>query len=772
MERNKMDTGTNNASAVEPPPPPGFQPEPPPPSGFSADPTPPPGFQAEPSPPPGFQAEGQTAQQQPTDNTGLLPSLSDAVHGYIQSARQRIGASPSEFGAKVVGRLSDLVEGANHNVSNAALTIEKLARDIDKAHGIYTNGHPLDADIANAEQIIARQRKPANAEQAGNMQLGDDTANILQYIGGEGIVKAMPLANMLETLGPIKQALTKSPIAAKVLRQLIEQGITGTVQSTTQGATPGEAVGQGVLSGAMGALSELPGARVASRANLAEELAPIEKEAEGVPYNVLRSEVRGPQGQTIATPLQQEAATIGESAATRAMRQEAFPQVQTNIARRGLETALNTSNDASVADLRERLRNTDDPQLETELSQQLQNIRAGVGGVGGQVPWSYISPEGTALSPGEARSTLQGMREHWLSQDWTPDEEEHIQNRYNDLKDQLDRYDNLGGTQPISPIYNVRDAVDNSSNFGDAANHMRLVADRAIAEMPQVQRERYQDLADSRAKLQDQFDSNAGVPRLQTPIMREMEKINDRMTDILNDPQVADRISGGKAEQALTDKRLSDAFSAIQNVMSKHVSIPGKAAAAANIPSEAQNMSSLTSDIEAIKNKYGDVLNPVLGEQGLNHLVEMGHYMDMPEGRERINTLKGNIAMVLRRHFMGLRGMAMYPATAVAATLAHVAGHLAGVGSLGAVGLAGLAGEAQAARTRFKLATDPVYARMIRDRLTSEPAFANRFLFGAKNVPSRHAAPLLASSMLTWLNGGNEQPPEPPPTGDANAPSR
>jgi hypothetical protein len=720
----------------------------------------------------------QDAQQptQPTDNTGILPSISDAVHNYIQGVRQRVGATPSEFGANVVGRLSDLAAGANRNVSRAALTIEQLARDIDVSHGIYTNGHPLDADIANAKATMAREaaKQSTDPTRQSNVDLGDDATNIMQYIGGEGLIKALPTMDMVSTLAPIQKALKAAPNAAKVIRQLIEQGVTGTIQSTTQGATPGEAVGSGLLSAGMGALSELPGARVASRAATAEELAPIEKNLEGVPFNVLRSEVTGPQGQTTATPLQQEAANISESAATRAQRETGFPQLQTNIAQNGLENALNATNDASVADLRSRLRTTEDPDLEQTLSQQLQNIRAGVGGEGGQVPWSYLSPEGQALSPGEARATLQGIREHWLSQDWTPAEDEQIQNRFNDLKDQLDRYDASGGTQPVSPVYNVRDAVDNTTNFADASNHMRIVADRALGEMPQTFREQYQNLADRRNALQDQFDSNAGVPRLQTPIQREIERTNDRMTDILNDPQVADRISGGKAEQALTDKRLSDAFNAIHNTMSKHVSVAPETAAATGIPSEATNMPSLAREIEAIKDKYGDVLNPVIGDQGLNHIIEMGNYMDAPAGRERVNSLLGNVAMVLRRHFNGIRGMLGSTGTVgAAAYLAHVAGHLAGVGVAGAAGLAGLAGEAQAARTRFKLATDPVYARMIRDRLSAEPAFANRFLFGARNVPARHAAPLLASSMLNWINPPSATPPPTPPTGtDTNATGR
>jgi hypothetical protein len=700
----------------------------------------------------------------PPDNTGILPALGDAVQSYIQGVKQRMGSTPAEFGHNVVARLSNLGSGMEQNVARSMLTIEKLTRDIDQAHGIYTHGHPLDNEIARSQQVVdflAGQKPAAEPEAAANIKLGDDATNVLQYMSGEGAIKALPFADMLSELAPVQKVLKQAPNAAKVLRTMIEQGMTGGAQATAQGAAPEDIATSALTAAGLGGIAELPGARVASRAATAAELTPIEKESAGVPYTVLPSEIAGPQGQTTATPLQQEAATIGETKAIRAQRQAGFPQLQTNLAKTATENALNASNAASLSDLKQRLVNTDDPQLEQQLQQQINDVQKG--GTGAPA-WSYISPEGNRLSPGEARATLQGIREHWMSQDFSPAEDEQIQTRYNDLKDQLDRYDNLAGNQPVSPMYNVPDAVNNTTNFADAANHLRIVGDRALAEMPQSFRERYQNLADTRAKLQDDFDSNAGVPRLQTPIEREMDRVNDRMNDILNDPQVADRISAPRANQALTDKRLSDAFTAIHNTMTKHTSVPADVAAKLGIPSEPAGLGSLAQDIEAIKAKYGDVLNPVMGAGGLDHITDMGKYMDMPAGKERVDSLLGNMAMILRRHYMGMRALAMYPATAGVGYLAHMAGHLAGVSALS---VGALAGEAQAARTRFKLATDPVYNRMIRDRISADPAFANRFLFGAKNVPVTHAAPLLASSMLNWINSPSQSTA--PPAGATNA---
>jgi hypothetical protein len=674
------------------------------------------------------------------DDSGI-PSLSDVVHNYIQGVKQRVGSTPAEFGHNVVTRLTDLNQGLAQHVDRSMLTIERAARAVDQAHGLFTNGHPLDAQIAHDESVV-NAPKPTDPTRLASQQIGDDAGSVLEYMGGDAALKSLGVMDKIEALAPIAKAVRNNPMIAKVLRTMIEQGTVGTAQAGVQGATLPQALAAGGEAAAVGGLTEAPQARVGARAATAAELAPTEMNVRGVPATILASELPG------ATPEQTSAATIAETPELRQARQEAWQQLPVNLAKDAVTNSLTDTNNASVADLRQRLRDTDDPALEKQLTQQINDIQTGGAGA---PAWSYITPEGQSLSPAETRTAMNNLREHWMSQDFSPAEDQAIQDRYNDMKDQLDRYDTMQGTQPIGPIYNVADAANNTNSFADAANHMRIVSDRALAEMPQRFRNDYTNIADQRAKLQDDFDANAGVPKLQAPIENEIARLNTRMNTILQEPDVMDAISQPRAEQALKDKRLSDAFQALHNVMTKHVTLTPQESTALGTPSEAQGSTqSLVNDIRGIQNQYGDVLNPAIGDRGLNHILDLGQYMDMPVGKTRVNSLLGNMVMVLRRHFQGLRGTLGSTGAGVGGyTLAHLLGHVAGGPQL-AIG--GLAAEAQAARTRYKLATDPVFNRMIRDRLSTDPNFMNRFLFGAKFVPPRHAAPLLGALLTTTLN--------------------
>jgi hypothetical protein len=709
-------------------------------------------YQQQAAPSPAQPAAAPTTPTTPDDSG--IPSLSDVVHNYIQGVKQRVGSTPAEFGHNVVTRLTDLNQGLAQHVDRSMLTIERAARAVDQAHGLFTNGHPLDAQIAHDEAVVNAPR-PTDPERAGSQQLGDDAGSVIEYMLGEGALKSLGVMDKIEALQPISKAIRRNPMVAKVLRTMIEQGTVGTAQAGVQGASLPDALTSGAEAAAVGGLTEAPQARVGARAATAAELAPTEMDVRGVPATILASELPG------ATPRQTAAATIAETPALRQARQEAWQQLPVNLAKDAVTNGLNESNNASVADLRQRLRDTEDPDLEQQLTQQLSDIRAGGAGA---PAWSYLTPEGASLSPAQTRSAMNALREHWLSQDFSPADDQAIQDRYNDMKDQLDRYDTMQGTQPVGPIYNVADAADNTSSFADAANHMRIVGDRALAEMPQRFRNDYTNIADQRAKLQDDFDANAGVPKLQAPIEKEIARLNTRMNTILQEPDVMDAISQPRAEQALKDKRLSDAFQALHNVMTKHVTLTPEESTALGTPSEARgSRQSLINDIRALQDQYGDVLNPAIGDRGLNHILDLGQYMQMPQGNARVQSLLGNMVMVLRRHFQGMRGMASSGGATVGAyTLAHLLGHVTGATSLG---IGALGAEAQAARTRYKLATDPVFNRMIRDRMSTDPNFMNRFIFGAKFVPPRHAAPLLGA-MIT-APGMTAPPPE-----NQNAPSQ
>lgn len=680
-----------------------------------------------------------TAPAQPQAPSSV-PSMSDAIHSYIQGVKARNGSTPEQFFQNARNRLTNMNEGIVQHVDRSLLTVAKKSREIDQAHGIYTQGHPLDQYINDTEKIV-NAPPPTDPEAAGSKQVGDLFGSIGEYEGIGGMLKTLGLMDRLASLG-----IKSYPAISKVVRGLLSQGTTGFSQALLQGSSLPQALVAGGESGLVGALAEAPQARAEARAATAAAIAPTELETRAGPVTILASEKPG------ATPQQTAAATIAETPALREARQAAWQQLPVNLAKDAVTNSLNASNNASVSDLRQRLRDTEDPDLEEQLTKQISDVRAGGAGA---PAWSYLTPEGTSLTPAQTRSAMNSLREHWMSQDFSPAEDQAIKERYNDMQDQLGRYDTMQGTQPVGPIYNVADAANSTTSFADASNHMRIVGDRALAEMPQRFRNSYTNLADQRAKLQDQFDANAGVPKLQIPIQREIGRINNRMNDVLQEPDVMDAISQPRAEQALKDKRLSDAFQALHNVMTKHVTLTPAESADLGTPSEARGTAqSLVNDIRAIQDEYGDVLNPAIGDRGLNHILDLGQYMDMPEGKERVNSLLGNMVMVLRRHFQGLRGTLSSTGIGVGGyTLAHVLGHATGATG---VGIGALAAEAQAARTSYKLATDPVFNRMIRDRLSTDPSFVNRFLFASKHVPPRHAAPLLGA----LITAPNMTPPE------------
>lgn len=143
----------------------------------------------------------------------------------MQGVRQR-NAGGVVQGIK--NRLSDLNTGAGRNLDRSLLTILQLARTVDQSQGIGDGpqGHPLDRHIGMLQNDI-QAANSTDPERAGNIQIGDDATNLLQYLSGEAGVKALDIGGVVDNFGPIAKALKSSPIAAKVLRTMVEQGVTG-----------------------------------------------------------------------------------------------------------------------------------------------------------------------------------------------------------------------------------------------------------------------------------------------------------------------------------------------------------------------------------------------------------------------------------------------------------------------------------------------------------------------------------------------------------------
>lgn len=726
-----------------------------------------------------------------TDTTGQTPSISDAIHSYIQGVKQRVGSSPSEFGHNILDRLWGAAQGANLNVNRSVLTIGKLARDIDKAHGIYPNGHPLDAEITNWEAMMNRQadeRAKQTPTQQQNVQVGDDMANILQYMAGEGIIKALPMARMIEEFAPVKAALQKAPLAAKVIRTMIEQGITGGAQETVQGGEPGDIVKSGLISAGVGSLGEAADARMARLGNLADTLEPAQQAVRGVTFRTLRSEAVGEHGEPLSTPAQRSAADISEQPEIQAERQAGFKQLQTNLAQQATADVLNDANklrtttatqppitggeitapafdyttpegqsltpeqaQEHLGNLKtELLSDTVTPEREKELMNQYTDLRDKLDAK--PPAWSYVSPSGKSFTPDEARVALRELQQQWLEQDWNPTDNQKFQDAYNDLKGQIDRHEQFNFTQPHLQPHDVQNVVANIRSYGDAADYFNASARQAVQRLGPEAASDYSQLNNRRNVLQNTITRAQGDPAMQTAAMEELDGVNQKIEALFKQPEVGTRISDAEVQQGLKEQRLANGFQMLQNMMDRHFTYRADTAQDINAPRVARNLSRLSDNIEAVRARYGDVLDQAIGDKGLNHILEMGKYMDMPQGTERVNSLMGNMAHIIRKYYSGMRGTVAGSALG-AGLLAHMATHLMG-GGLATTG-AILGAEARAAHTKNRIATDPAFVRQIRNRIAADPAFSSRFLFGARSLPAHIAAPLLAAGMLSWMHSKN-----------------
>jgi hypothetical protein len=498
----------------------------------------------------------------------------------------------------------------------------------------------------------------------------------------------------------------------------------GDVQQTEE-----QALGGLVGGGGAGVATEGLGAVRAALARQAAELAPTTEEAAGTTYPLLRSEAVGPQGQSIATPLQKEAAQIANRPDIRAARQIALQQAPRNLAKTGLENALNDRVSTAPGPFGA------EPTITPGQSQT----------------WRYISPDGTSLSPAEAKDALTNLRERWLSEDWGPQQDAQFSKVHDDLKNQLDRHEAFMENQSHFANPDVSNLVDNTNSLSDAAGHLDLLARQRLQYLDPETQSAYRDLAAQRSQLQDEFDRAKDVPLDRQRAAESLNDVNGQIEDIFKQPDVAANLSQPEADQALKDQRLSNAFTTLENVMQKHLNITPEAAAATGQPSVGQGMGSLAKDIENVRAKYGDVLDPVLGPNGLNHIIKLSQQMKTPAGADAVTGLVGNIASMYKRHYINIAGLA---GALGSGTMYHLFGHVAGLAALPA----SLA-EASISGSR----------KYLIQRMATDPAFNNTIRYAAqRGIPPRIAGAIIAAKLGVSRIAGPLIHPA-PPAGATNA---
>jgi hypothetical protein len=763
-----------------------------------------------------LQAGGKLVNQPPAapvDNSGYD----------MTSIMNRVGHSPSEFVSNVKHRLAVANQGLGQGLDTAALPIEKLARAV----GI--SSPTLDAQIAHDTAVSNAPPPAATTEDAGNIDLGRDAAQAIEYMGLHKFVQGLGLMAKIEQLGPVAKVLKANPNIARVVTSIMENGVAGGAQAGIHGGDTGDVLTSSGVAAAGGGATELRPALRGRMGDMATEVQPEVRNILGSDGSVLPSEAQDVNGVSTATPLQQKSANIANEPQLRAERQAAFRDIQQNLAKRFVANATTDLNNSRAPELPVvtdesrmlpppadyqpgiSLQTGTEPQdvstpprfapatmqvvdpatvanpnyqppggepaaqtgatdTRTPAQQRLDALGTGAQAIpqesvtGPQTiqqprPPVYNQPEITSpplmvrtgggmikLSPEQARAMVSDLDVKMRDPELGVREKSQLEQQQSDLTDQLNRYDEYLGQQPHFPPYNVPDVVANTDSFGHAADHLQAAAAQKFNAMPDDVSDQFRQLRSEARGYQQDFDT--GNDAQKQTAFNNLDDVNSRVEQLFNQPDVRSQISGTEAEQGFKEYRLAQGAKALQNLFDRHMSYtPDEAAEGGRSRTNvARNMENFPSGLRKVEARYGDVLKPYMGDDSFAGLRDIGDLLNTKVGQDQAKTIAGNAAMALRRHLAGIRGVSGLGIGAVAAsTLAHsVAGPIGGLGYL---------------------TTEGAY-HMIVNRMATDPAFAQKVIFAAKNnVSPRIAGPLLAATFLNAFRDNTTQQPTQPQQG-------
>jgi len=659
-------------------------------------------------------------------------------------------------------------------VSRGVLATAKWLRQNTDTHGWEK--------VGDVGQLIGQL---VYAPELAEGEMAPDASRAFSY--AQSLLQDAKRAKWLEDNPTIAKLLH---IGLQTVRGAGEMG--GQTYVTSGGNAPEseEAMKSGAIGGAAGGvLTEGVTAGMKALGRKAEELMPSIENLGSGDYRVLRSEARDAQGRSTATPLQEEAANVANMPGVRAERVAALQQMPGSIAQRGLANALTESEAArmtgpfsveppiaqpnvasawdhttpdgrsltpdqareEMANVRSQWLSESDPAMEQQLEQQYGDLKSKLNLHDRFQETAPPSGAGT-LSPADARDALENVKTRWLAEDWGPQQDAQFKQVYNQLQQQVDRHDSYMMNRTMTQPFDIKGALANTTSLDDAAHHLDLAARQRLQYLtPDLQRE-YQMLNATRTRLQDRFDKAAGTPLEQARIVPQIASVNSQLENFFKQDGVRGVLPPSEANQALIDLRRANGFKALDNAFNRHLDLRPQTAAAIGQPSLPTG--SLANDIEKIKDQYGDVLDPVLGDQGLNHAIQLGQQVNTPKGADAVTTLVGHIAAAYKRHFINIGGLV---GAAGVGTLYHLMGDI----GLGAAPAALAASSAAGARKYViqKMATDPAFGRavMYSAQRGIPPRVAGAMLAARLGV-SRLVAPLITRTA--------------PATGDANAPSQ
>lgn len=389
----------------------------------------------------------------------------------------------------------------------------------------------------------------------------------------------------------------------------------------------------------------------------------------------------------------------GERAAT----QQAETAIQ-NIGQRGLKNSLERANAA---------RPVEPPPT------------SGVAAMPGEKPLILTDNNG-AMNVENARSQLIQDARTLNDPEIGVRQQQAIRDRMEDIQSAVDKYDDYAAKQPHFPPHDVAGSVAQATDLQSAGQLAKE------AQTPFFQKA--DELTDGAFKPAVKKARDLAWSQTATP--EEVDAANDAVENLFQEHRT--KFSPQEWQTAREGYREGIAMNELGRYINGQFGgiTAEDAAERSNLQRIFGPTSNFNSKVDGIYQKYKPELDRTVGRQGMLDIKELGQLFQNPETQEATKGLVQNIGSAIRRHYWGVRGVTATEGLG-AALGTHYAGH-AIAGALGGAVSAPIAAGTIGGTRRYIL-----------DRIASDPTFARRFIYAAKNkVSPRIAAPLLASRIL------------------------
>ena len=366
-----------------------------------------------------------------------------------------------------------------------------------------------------------------------------------------------------------------------------------------------------------------------------------------------------------------------------------------------------------------------------------------------------LTNDGQALSSTKARS-MKAQIERILDDPAQLEEmgvRQHQQliDQHADLTDQLRRYDDYAASQPHFPEHDVTDAVANTDSLGAAADQLKAAHSPFWKTADEASGGEW-----TRLREQEKFIEKKIYGPNPTGNLEDLQKqlADNQQAQVNFFDQHRTDVSPEEWKIARDGYQDGIVLGNLHNIIQKEFNgitraEEGRALAQGGkrqrVFEPSSNFNSKLEDFYNTRTNR-DVLERTIGTPHMDALKDIGQLFENSERREATKGLISQIGAAIRRHRWAVAGIG-------ASTAAYGFEH--GIGA--AVGAAGAGA----------LATGTVTGTLqyITEKLATDPAFANSFIYAVKNgVSPRFAAPLLATRIMSSMANQPETKKKEEPT--------